>query len=109
MSEVQTYLFSYKEVAEALIKRQGIHEGFWGIYMEFGLAGANINPGPEDVTVPAAIVPILKIGIHRYDKPNPLAVDAAEINPAISEKTQAPRGARNVRRKSRGRGGNVPQ
>ena len=42
MAEVKTYVFDYKEVAEALIKQQGIHEGLWGVYMEFGIGAANI-------------------------------------------------------------------
>ena len=46
MAEVKTYLFDYKEVAEALIKKLGIHEGLWGIYLEFGLVATNIHPGP---------------------------------------------------------------
>jgi hypothetical protein len=82
MAEVKTYVFDYKEVAEALIKKQGIHEGLWGIYMEFGITGANINPGPsKDIIVPGAIIPVLKIGIQRFDKPSSLTVDAAEVNP----------------------------
>jgi len=48
MADVQTYVFNYKEVAEALIKKQGIHEGLWVIYMEFGIAGANIRPRSWD-------------------------------------------------------------
>jgi hypothetical protein len=83
MAEVKTYVFDYKEVAEALIKQQGIHEGLWGIYMEFGIGAANIPAGPsEQALLPAAIVPVAKIGIQRFDKPSSLTVDAAEVNPA---------------------------
>jgi hypothetical protein len=82
MAEVKNYIFDYKEVAEALIKKQGIHEGLWGIYMEFGIAAGNIPAGPsEQVLLPAAIVPVVKIGIQRFDKPSSLTVDAAEVNP----------------------------
>jgi hypothetical protein len=82
MAEAARYVYSYKEIAEALVKQQGIHEGLWGIYMEFGIAGANISPGPsEDQLVPAAIVPILKVGLQRFEKPSALTVDAAEVNP----------------------------
>jgi hypothetical protein len=82
MAEVKNYLFDYKEVAEALIKKQGIHEGLWGIYMEFGISAANIPIDPSgQVFLPAAIVPVAKIGIQRFDKPNSLTVDAAEVNP----------------------------
>jgi hypothetical protein len=82
MAEVKSYVFDYKEVAEALIRQHGIHEGVWGIYMEFGILGTNITSGPpEERTIPAAIVPVLKIGIQRFDQPNSLTVDAAEVNP----------------------------
>ncbi|HEY7489544.1 MAG TPA: hypothetical protein VIH59_00335 [Candidatus Tectomicrobia bacterium] len=99
MAEAQTYVFDYKEVAEALVKKQGIHEGLWGIYMEFGIGGGSI-PGPsENTLVPTAIIPVVKIGIHRFDKPNPLTVDAAEINPPSTESPKLTRRAQNLRRK----------
>jgi hypothetical protein len=82
MAEAKNYIFTYKEVAEALVKAQGLHEGLWGVYLEFGIGGANIPAGPSNETlVPAAIVPVLKIGIQRFDQPNSLTVDAAEVNP----------------------------
>jgi hypothetical protein len=91
MAEVQTYLFAYKEVTEALIKKQDIHEGLWGIYIEFGMSGGNIPSGPStDTLVPAAIVAIVKIGIQRADKPNPLTVDAAEVNPLPPKASNSP-------------------
>jgi hypothetical protein len=83
MAEVKSYLFDYKEVAEALIKKEDIHEGLWGIYMEFGLGAANIPADPSgQMFLPAAIVPVVKIGIQRFDQPSSLTVDAAEVNPA---------------------------
>jgi hypothetical protein len=90
MPETKTVVFSYKEVAEALIHKTDIHEGFWGVYFEFGLAGANVGSGPpgpnkEDVR-PAAIVPILNIGIQRFDNPSNLTVDASKVNPEKPKK-----------------------
>src|SRR5205085_7178386 len=84
MAEAQSYTFDYKEIVEALIKRQDIHEGLWGIYMEFGIAGANAGLA-EGMVLPAAVVPVVKVGIQRFDKPNNLTVDAAEVNPLVSE------------------------
>jgi hypothetical protein len=85
IADVPTYIFDYKEVAAALVKQQGLHEGLWGIYMEFGIGAGNI-PGPSENTMfPTAIVPVMKIGIHRFDTPNPLTVDAAEINPPLTD------------------------
>lgn len=82
MGEASQVTFSYKEVAESLIKKQGIHEGLWGLYIEFGLGAVNINtePGGTNLT-PAAIVTVQKIGIQRFPEPNSLTVDAAEVNP----------------------------
>lgn len=86
MAEVKTYLFDYKEVAEALVKKQEIHEGLWGIYMEFGIGAANISIDPSDqALLPAAIIPVRRIGIQRFDTPNSLTVDAAEVNPSPTE------------------------
>lgn len=82
MAEVKQYTFTYKEVVEALLKHQGLHDGIWGMYMEFGIRGANIGVGPEDESLlPAAIVPVVKIGLQRFDKVHQLSVDASEVNP----------------------------
>ena len=83
MPEARQFTFTYQEIAKALIKQQGIHEGLWGVYVEFGIAAANIGTAPESTDlVPAAIVPIQRIGIQRFDEPSNLTVDAAEVNPS---------------------------
>ncbi len=79
MPETAQMLFTHKEVTEALIKAAGIHEGIWGVYIEFGIAGTNIEQ--PDGFIPAAIVPISKIGIQRFTEPNGSTVDAAKVNP----------------------------
>jgi hypothetical protein len=86
MGEAQNFVFSYREIAESLVKRQGIHEGLWMIYVEFGIGAANVGPNKDQVA-PTAIVPIVKMGIQRVEKDNPVAdsvlvVDAAVVNPA---------------------------
>jgi hypothetical protein len=82
MAEAKNYTFTYKEIAEALVKAQGLHEGLWGAYLQFGIGAANIPTGPSNETlIPAAIVPVLNIGIQRFEQPNSLTVDAAEVNP----------------------------
>lgn len=81
MAEPERYVFSYKEVAEALIKQQDLHEGIWGIYVEFGIGAANAGPS-EDQLLPTAIVPIVKMGLQKMPKDNVLAADAAIVNPA---------------------------
>ncbi len=83
MPEIKNYLFSHSELAELLVKKLDIHEGLWGVYFEFALAGANVNVGPDPkILAPAAITSIQKVGIQRFDSPNSLTVDAAQINPA---------------------------
>jgi hypothetical protein len=82
MAEAQNYIFSFKQIAAALVKEQGIHEGLWAIYVEFGLGAGHIPAGLNtEAVVPAAVVPIVKMGIQRAEQPTPLTVDAAEVNP----------------------------
>ncbi len=91
MSQIDRYTFELKEMAEILLRHNNIHEGHWGIYVEFGLGAANIGVSPDGERVlPAAIIPIQKLGIQRFDQPNPLTVDAAVINPV---KPPSPPGA----------------
>jgi hypothetical protein len=93
MAEADMYKFSHKEVVEALIKQQGIHDGLWSLYIEFGIAAANMNmalqpagqaiaaPSDADALTPAAIVPVVSIGLIRSANLNRLTVDAGEVNP----------------------------
>jgi hypothetical protein len=83
MVEIKTLTFTYKEIVEAMIKHQDLHEGIWQLYIEFGIGAANITTGEEDVS-PSAIVPVKKIGLHKVDKESPIAVDASKVNPQIS-------------------------
>lgn len=83
MGESERLLMSYQEIAEALVKQKGIHEGIWGIYVEFGIGAANIQhpQDPKGKIVPAAIVPAVKMGIQEFPEENSLTVDAAKVNP----------------------------
>lgn len=82
MAEIKNIVFGHVEIAEMLVKQQGIHDGHWGIYMEFGLAGGNVPTPPDNaVLVPAAIAFVHKIGIQKFDVPNNLTVDASIVNP----------------------------
>jgi len=79
----EQYLFDYKEIVEALIKRQGIHEGEWRIFIEFGLGAANVPISPDgSMQAPASITTVQKIGIKRAEQVNNLSVNAAEVNPS---------------------------
>jgi hypothetical protein len=81
MAEATQYLFGFKELAEIIVKKQGLHEGFWGIIVKFGLHAANLNVPGAETPYPAAMIPILEIGIQKQDELTPLAVDAAVVNP----------------------------
>jgi hypothetical protein len=50
---------------------------------------ATINSADNTLT-PAAIVPVLKIGIQRFPEPNSLTVDAARVNPLDREAVDLP-------------------
>lgn len=90
MAEPRNFTFEYKELAETLVKKQGIHEGFWGVVFELGLGGGIIPfPPGSDTTLPVAMVPIRKVGIQRFDEPNPMTIDAAKVNPKRTEKQAA--------------------
>jgi hypothetical protein len=82
MGEPQLITFSYKELATVLIKHQGIHEGLWALTVQLALQAGmtKVGPAEEDVVI-AAIIPLMKIGIQKSDKPTPLTVDAAQVNP----------------------------
>ena len=82
MPETKSFTFTYKEVVEALIRYNNLHEGLWGLSIEFGLAAANIAPEAGGDLLPTAIIPVKKIGLTRSNEPNNLTVDAAEVNPA---------------------------
>jgi hypothetical protein len=82
MGDPQIITFAYKEIAEVLLKHQGIHEGLWSFTVQMGFQAGIVKAGAsENDMVPAAIVPLLKVGIQKHDKPNPLTVDAAKVNP----------------------------
>lgn len=84
MAEVVTrFTFSHKELVQALIKHQGLHEGLWMLYVQFGLGATNAGPS-DDELLPSAIVPIQKIGLQKGEKENNLTVDAAKVNPKPS-------------------------
>lgn len=82
MSHVTQVLFQFPEVAVLLLRTQDIHEGHWGLYLEFGLQGTNMRMPPADDLYPAAITYVTKIGIQQFPEPNSMTVDAAEVNPA---------------------------
>lgn len=90
MENPERIMFSYQDVVESLLKRQGIHEGLWGISISFafGAVIANSTDAPENF-LPAAIVPVREIGIQKFETESNLTVDAAKVNPRRAKKTPA--------------------
>jgi hypothetical protein len=80
MAEASQVSFSFKEIAEALVKKQGIHDGVWGLFVKFGMAATNAGPN-EDELKPTAVIPIVEIGLQKFEKENNLSVDASKVNP----------------------------
>ena len=81
-------VFTYKEVAAALLRAAGVTEGHWGLHFRFGLAATNIGPSDNELS-PAAIVAISEIGLQQFQRPTNLSVDAAEV----TQNASAPRPA----------------
>jgi len=96
MAEAKQFVFSYKEVAEALVRKQGIHKGLWGVYVKFGIQGTNIGPDKENL-LPAAVIPLLELGIQRFDEETSLTVDAGKVNPVPAEKTPGKRARKKIK------------
>ena len=91
MAEAALVTFSYKEVVEALIKKHGVHEGIWGLYLKFGIQATNVAFGSPDL-LPAAIVPVLEIGLQKFEELNNLSVDASVVNPSPKQGVKSKKG-----------------
>lgn len=72
-------LFDFQELAEILARKAGVKKGHWGIYVRFGLAASNIGPDAKDMK-PAAIVPVVEIGIQEFETPSNLTIDASGLD-----------------------------
>jgi hypothetical protein len=86
MAEIERITFTHQEVVTALLKARSIHEGLWTLCIEFSL-GATYVGSSEDCVLPAAIIPVVEIGIGQTDQLNNrkhavvLSVDASKVNP----------------------------
>jgi hypothetical protein len=85
MAQATQYVLDFKELATLIVKKQDLHEGYWGIYVRFGISAANISFPGQDLR-PTAMVPIMEIGIQKQDELTSLAVDAAVVNPRPTKK-----------------------
>lgn len=82
MSESTQIVFTHKEVVEALLRKQGISSGIWGLYVKFGIGAMNMGAGPADLN-PTAIVPVMQIGLQQFEEINNLSVDASKVQTGI--------------------------
>jgi len=77
MAEPTQFVYKFKELTELLLKERGITQGHWGVLIRFGFQATNITAGTD--VLPAAIIPVVEIGIQKFDEANALTVDAAEL------------------------------
>lgn len=82
MAEAIQYTFSWPEVTEQLIKKQGIHEGEWMTIVEFGVTGGVFGqPNAEPKPGMAVAANSLQLVKAPPNSPPNLVVDAAKVNP----------------------------
>jgi hypothetical protein len=84
MPEPTQLVYKYQELVEMMLKAQGIHEGIWGLYVRFGLNAQNIGTSDTDLH-PTAVIPVLEIGLQKFEKETNLSLDAARVNPKPQE------------------------
>lgn len=90
MSDQDRHVLTHAELVTAILRQKNVHDGLWMLLAEFGIAGMNIGPSKSELS-PAAVVPILKIGIVRVDDKHDLVgsnivVDAAAAHPTPPRK-----------------------
>jgi len=80
MATPKQITFSYREIAELLARDAGVKEGLWGVFVRFGLGAANVGASGDDLK-PAAIIPVIEIGIQEFESANNLTIDAGGLRP----------------------------
>jgi hypothetical protein len=78
-----------KTLAEVLIKREGLHEGYFAIAMRVNVAIATFAFGPESDFGPGALTTVSAVGLREVPAADPLAVNAALVNPKARTKDSA--------------------
>lgn len=76
MAEASRIEYRPKELAEVIVRDQGIKEGHWMVLIRFAHTAGNLDTG-DDKLAPAVISRIESIGIQRVPEPNPMSVDAS--------------------------------
>lgn len=83
-----TYMYSLAQLSTMLIKENEIHEGHYEAFFEFQFAAGAIGPNEEEI-LPGIMLGVRSVGIRKVDKPNPLSIDAAAVNPPPEKKPRA--------------------
>ena len=85
MPEVESYIFTHKELIELMIKASSIHEGEWMLQVNFGLTAGNFGLS-DGSYVPAGIITVDQLGLTRAKAgaPKSLVVNASDVNPRRS-------------------------
>jgi hypothetical protein len=74
--------YSIEELLCALLRDQGIHEGYWALNVEFSATGASVKPADDAARIlPGLIVSMNTATLVRADSSAAGAVDAAVVNP----------------------------
>jgi|ERR1051325_1236220 hypothetical protein len=99
MAEAIQYMFDHQEVAELLVKKQGLHEGQWMLSIELVQAAVTVPTQDGKTVMPAALSIVQRIGLKKHDGPPlNLTVDASIVNPRQaskeSQKKSSKRGAK---------------
>jgi hypothetical protein len=85
MPEATQIVYKHKELVELLIRDRGLHEGIWGLFVRFGMGASNVGATEAELQ-PAAIIPVLEIGLQKFEKETNISVDAAKVNPKPNTK-----------------------
>lgn len=78
---VKSYIYELQEVVELLIKKENLHEGIWGLSVEFRLGAASTGPS-ENELYPTGVCAVAKLGLQRVNAENNMSLDATKVNPA---------------------------
>ncbi|MFN2492569.1 MAG: hypothetical protein ABR501_06760 [Pyrinomonadaceae bacterium] len=99
MAEANLITYSFKELAELMVKDRGLNEGVWGVYIKFGINAA--NAGETDASLrPTALVPVLEIGLQKFQEVNNLSIDAGSIGQSPRRRSGGIRATKKTPRKA---------
>jgi hypothetical protein len=97
MPAANQFTWNHKELITLMVKAAEIHEGRWGLLLNYGMTPGNFGISDAQLN-PGLIVAVLGIGIQREPPgitiPSSMVVDAAEVNPARPSEAPEPPSSR---------------